>query len=187
MAPSGDGGRKHADVIESDAFADGVVGDGRVCSVEGNGVGFCCGFGAGGRRGQVETPQAGAGRSGARQDGAVVLLDCGGGCCENGFAAVVAEETDRNEGAGGERRKNVCVTSCGWKRRDVEERCVAGVDVATVWESDSNAGGGQEFADVRAICHEVMTCAACVGDGIAAVVSERSRGRGPINWEFRFH
>jgi hypothetical protein len=48
MAPGGDGGQTHAGVIESDAFADGVVGDGGVCSVDGNGVGLCCGFGTGG-------------------------------------------------------------------------------------------------------------------------------------------
>ncbi len=84
-------------MVESNAF-----GDARVVKDGVGGMGERAAWNAVGSRGKIEIPKAGVGGTLAGEHGSAVVFDGNGSGREVGYAAMIAELADRDEGAGGE-------------------------------------------------------------------------------------
>ena len=83
---------------------------------------------------KMELPEASGGGALAAQDWSAVEGDGDGICGEGGYAAMIAQFADGDEGAGGEGWKNVGFAGGRGKQRDVKERGVGGGDGAAIRE-----------------------------------------------------
>lgn len=181
-APGGEGRRKHGGMIVGDPAGDGCRGckervggereDDRLWS-------------RGGRRRKVEAPELGRGRASAGEDGVAVWemngdIGVGEGCS----AAVVTEDSNRDEGTRSKGWKDVRLAGGKGKAGDGKFGGVGGGDGAAVGKQDGDARCGSNEVGVGCLNGEVVT-------GATGVEDHRGRqrggivGRGPGEWGWR--
>lgn len=82
-------------------------------------------------------------------------------------AAVITQESDGEEGTGGQGGEDMAYTSFGGKEWDVEPGGVSGLNCGAVRQPDVNGGVGCDRYEGRAYFshHEVVASSPCVGYG----------------------
>ena len=84
--------------------------------------------------------------------------------CEDGSAAMVTEESNGDQGARRELRKNMGFTGCVRQTRNMQSGSVAGLHVATIRKKDRNAGVCWLLVAVRGSAGDEMSGAAGIGN-----------------------
>ena len=169
FAPGRDAWGEHGRMHESDAIGNGISGDDGV-GIAGAGCHRDLGLGCERRRRRrkamrkVQTPKPSDRGTRARQDKVAVFLDGDSSGGERCGAAVIAQETDGDEGTGFHLRKNVGFAGSSREKRDVQGCDVTGTHGAAIWQEDRDAGIRLPFVCERGGAGEEVASASCVGN-----------------------